>query len=463
MDKKIIKRLKKIFGKEHVMYKEKDLLLYQYDASLDRSLPDAVVFAQNREQVAQVARLCYEENIPLIPRGAGSNLSGGTIAIMGGIILQLSLLNRILEIDTENQCVVVEPGVYNLALQQVLAPYGFYYAPDPASQRVSTIGGNIAENAGGPHCVKYGVTSNHVLGVEMITADGDVIEIGGKAEFIPGYDFLGTIIGSEGTLGIITKAILKILPLPEETRTMLAIFPDMNKAAHAVTEIMGKGIIPATLEMMDKPIIETVEKIHHLGYPENAEAILLLELDGPSAGMDEQEKEISDICRGAGASSVEIAKDGHERDALWQGRRLSFGSLTMLQPSIMIADGTVPRSRVPEVLEKVMQICRKYDLKVGNVFHAGDGNLHPFIMFDERDHVQKEKVLKANEEILHVCVEAGGTLSGEHGIGLEKKPAMRMLFSDVDIAAMVDVKNAFDEKMILNPGKIFPSVEVDNL
>jgi len=463
MDKKTIKRLKKIFGKEHVMHKEKNLLLYQYDASLDRSLPEAVVFAQNREQIAHLACLCFEENIPLIARGAGSNLSGGTIPIMGGIILQLSLMNRILEIDTENQCAVVEPGVYNLALQQALAPYGFYFAPDPASQRVSTIGGNIAENAGGPHCVKYGVTSNHILGVEMVTAEGEILEIGGKAEFIPGYDLLGPVIGSEGTLGIITSAIVKILPLPEETRTMLAVFQSMNKAAHAVTEIMGRGIIPATLEMMDKPIIETVEKIHHLGYPEDAEAILLLDLDGPSAGMDEQEKEITEICRSAGATSVEIAKDGQERDALWQGRRLSFGSLTMLQPSIMIADGTVPRSRVPDVLEKVMEICQKYGLKVGNVFHAGDGNLHPFIIFDERDHVQKEKVLKANEEILRVCVDAEGTLSGEHGIGLEKKSAMRMLFSDEDISAMTDVKKAFDEKMILNPGKIFPSIEVDNL
>ncbi|NOZ60577.1 MAG: FAD-binding protein [Calditrichaeota bacterium] len=463
MDKKIVKRLKKIFGKKHVMHEESDLLLYQYDASLDRSLPDAVVFAQNREQVAAVARLCFEERIPLIPRGAGSNLSGGTIPIMGGIILQLSLMNRILEIDTENQCAVVEPGVYNLALQQALAPYGFYYAPDPASQRVSTIGGNIAENAGGPHCVKYGVTSNHVLGVEMVTAEGEILNIGGKAEFIPGYDLLGTVIGSEGTLGIITKAIVKILPLPEETRTMLAVFQNMTKAANAVTEIMGRGIIPATLEMMDKPIIETVEKIHHLGYPADAEAILLLELDGPSAGMNEQEKEITEICRSSGATSVEIAKDGQERDALWQGRRLSFGSLTMLQPSIMIADGTVPRSRVPQVLEKVMEICQKYDLKVGNVFHAGDGNLHPFIIFDERNEAQKERVMKANEEILRVCVEADGTLSGEHGIGLEKKSAMRLLFSDVDISAMMDVKNGFDEKMILNPGKIFPSIEVDNL
>ncbi len=463
MNKKIVKQLKKICGKQHVLTEEKDLRLYQYDASLDRSYPDAVVFVQNAQQVAAVAELCFENNIPLIPRGAGSNLSGGTIPLMGGIILQLSLMNRILEIDTNNQCAVIEPGVYNPTLQKALAPLGFYYAPDPASQRVSTIGGNIAENAGGPHCVKYGVTSNHVLGVEIVTASGDIVQIGGKAEFVPGYDFLGPLIGSEGTLGIVTKAILKILPLPEETRTMLAVFQSMNKAAEAVTEIMARGIIPATLEMMDRPIIETVEKIHHLGYPLDAEAILLLELDGPSAGMDEQENEIAEICKSSGATSFEIARDNQERDALWQGRRLSFGSLTMLQPSIMIADGTVPRSRVPEVLKKVMEICKKYDLKVGNVFHAGDGNLHPFIIFDERNKVQKDKVMKANEEILRACVEAEGTLSGEHGIGLEKKSAMRLLFSDEDISAMLDVKKAFDEKMILNPGKIFPSTEVDNL
>ena len=461
--KKTIKRLRKIFGTKNVLTSYKDRVFYQYDASLDRSLPDAIVFPENTDQIVKLVNLCRGENVPIIPRGSGSNLSGGTIAIWGGIILQFSRMNRILEIDLENQCAVVEPGVYNLELQQALAPHGFYFAPDPASQRVSTIGGNIAENAGGPHCIKYGVTSNHVLGLDIVTGDGKILQLGGKLEQSPGYDLIGPLIGSEGTLAIITKAILKILPIPESVKTMQVIFDSMDQAAQTVTAIISRGIIPATLEIMDKPIIQTVEEIHHLGYPTDAEAILLLELDGPQAGMEDQENRIREICLENGAKNFEVAQTDKQRDTLWQGRRLSFGSLTMLQPSIMIADGTVPRSKVPIVLKKVMQICEKYDLKVGNVFHAGDGNLHPFIVFDERNPAQKEKVMKANEEILQACIDVGGTISGEHGIGLEKKAAMRHLFSNDDMQAQLKLKQVFDPSGILNPNKIFPVTEVDNI
>lgn len=462
IEKKILKRIIKIFGNDNVLTSEKDRILYQYDASLDRALPDAIVFPENVQQISELAKLCHTENIPLIARGSGSNLSGGTVAVWGGIILQFSKMNKILEIDIKNHCAVVQAGVYNLDLQSALEPYGFYFAPDPASQRISTIGGNVAENAGGPHCIKYGVTSNHILGLEIVTAAGEILWLGGKAEETVGYDLMGPIIGSEGTLGIVTKTIVKILPLPETMKTMLAIFNNMNQAAQAVTDIISRGIIPATLEMMDKPIIETVEKIHHLGYPRDAEAVLLLELDGPAAGMENQENEIIQICKKSGAREIETAKTEEQRDTLWQGRRLSFGSLTMLKPNIMIADGTVPRSKVPEVLETVMEICRKYDLKVGNVFHAGDGNLHPFIVFDERDTIEKEKVLKANDEILKACIEVGGTISGEHGIGLEKKAAMKLLFNNEDLTAMQQIKNVFDSQGILNPNKIFPVIEVDN-
>ena len=451
LDKKIIKRLNKIFGKKNVLVQQKDLVFYQFDASLDRGMPDAVVFPRSTEQIVGLVKLAREHNIPLIPRGSGTNLSGGSIAVWGGIIIQFSHMNRILEIDLENRCAVVEPGVYNLDLQTALAPHKFYFAPDPASQRVSTIGGNVAENAGGPHCLKYGITVNHVLGLEIVTADGEVVSIGGKNEQNPGYDLMSLFIGSEGTLGIVTKTIVKILPLPEGIKTMLAVFSSMEQAANAVSEIIAQGIIPATLEMMDKPIIQTVESAHHLGYPMDAEAVLLVELDGPIAGMESQ------------ADKIESAETSDQRDALWQGRRLSFGSLTMLQPSVMIADGTVPRSKVPAVLNQVMEICGKYELKVGNVFHAGDGNLHPFILFDDRNPVDTQKVKKACDEILAACIQQGGTISGEHGIGLEKKGSMKVLFNEKEISAMKDIKKVFDPQGIMNPNKIFPVTEADNL
>jgi len=463
LDKKIRKKLLRLFGKADVLLEPEDLFFYQYDASLDRGMPDAVVFPRSAEQIVALVKLVKEHHLPLIPRGSGTNLSGGTIASWGGIIIQFSHLNRILEIDIDNRCAVVEPGVYNLDLQTALAPYGFYFAPDPASQRVSTIGGNVAENAGGPHCLKYGVTANHILGLEIVTADGEVLQLGGKGEPPPGYDLMSLIIGSEGTLGIVTRATVKILPLPETIKTMLAIFGSMEQAANAVSEIIARGIIPATLEMMDKPIIQTVEKAHHLGYPLDAEAVLLVELDGPAAGMEAQATEIKNICQSNGAYQIDSAETGDQRDALWKGRRLSFGSLTMLQPSIMIADGTVPRSKVPAVLNKVMQICDKYKLKVGNVFHAGDGNLHPFILFDERNPVATQKVKQACDEILKVCIQQGGTISGEHGIGLEKKNAMKMLFTNAELAAMQRIKTIFDPEGILNPNKIFPVTEVDNI
>lgn len=463
LDKKIVRQLVKIFGKENVLTQHKDLVFYQYDASLDRGMPDAIVFPTSAEQIVALVKLAREHHIPLIPRGSGSNLSGGTIAIWGGIIIQLSKMNRILEIDLENRCAVVEPGIYNLDLQNALAPHKFYFAPDPASQRVATIGGNVAENAGGPHCIKYGVTVNHIMGLEIVTSDGEMMTLGGKTEQAMGYDLMSLIIGSEGTLGIVTKVIVKILPLPEAVKTMLAIFSSMEQAANSVSKIISSGIIPSTLEMMDKPIIQTVEAAHHLGYPMDAEAVLLVELDGPAAGMKPQADEIKRICQKNGAYKIEAAETSDQRDALWKGRRLSFGSLTMLQPSVMIADGTVPRSKVPAVLKKVMEICDNYQLKVGNVFHAGDGNLHPFILFDDRNPADTDKVKKACDEILAVCIQQGGTISGEHGIGLEKKGAMKVLFNDQEIAAMKAIKNVFDPDGIFNPNKIFPVTEVDNL
>ncbi|MEE4312083.1 MAG: FAD-linked oxidase C-terminal domain-containing protein, partial [candidate division KSB1 bacterium] len=381
----------------------------------------------------------------------------------GGIIISFSKMNRILEVDLENRCAVVEAGVFNLDLQNALAPMGYYFAPDPASQRISTIGGNIAENAGGPHCLKYGVTANHVMGIEAVLADGSIVEFGGKHEDDPGYDVAGLLVGSEGALAIITKATVRINVVTEAVKTMLAIFDDMKKAANAVTDIISRGIVPASLEMMDKPIIQTIEKAHKLGYPADADAVLVIEVDGPGLSTEQEAAEIIDLCEKNGVQEIRIAKDDREREDLWKGRRLSFGTLTQLRPSIMIADGTVPRTKLPEVLDEVIKICKKYDLNVGNVFHAGDGNLHPFIVYDERDAEEKARVFRATEEILRVCVDAGGTISGEHGIGIEKKEAMKMLFTEADFDVMRRVKRAFDPDNMLNPNKIIPVTELDNL
>jgi len=463
ISKKIIKRLQKVCGANDVLYNSRDLMLYEYDASLDKALPDAIVLPESTHEVIGIVKIAHQQRIPLIPRGSGTNLSGGTIPQLGGIVMTFSKMNRILEIDLRNRCAVVEPGVFNLDLQEALKSQGYFFAPDPASQRVSTIGGNIAENAGGPHCLKYGVTANHVLGLEIVLSDGSLMEIGGKAEDPLGYDLNGTLIGSEGTLAIVTRAIVRIKPLPPSEKTMLVVFDSMNRAAIAVTDIIARGIIPASLEMMDKPIIQTIESSLHLGYPADAEAVLVIDLDGFESVIEEDVKTIVAICTNHQAGSIKIARTEKERYDLWQGRRASFGTLTRLRPSIMIADGTVPRSQLPQVLDKILQICAKYTVKVGNVFHAGDGNLHPFIIFDERNEEEKHRVLQATHEILKACVEAGGTISGEHGIGLEKRNAMKLQFTENDLNSMKIIKTTFDPDNLMNPNKIFPLMEVDNL
>ncbi len=460
---KVRKKLQRICGRDGVLWEKEDLLLYEYDASMDKALPDVVVLPSTARQVSEVVSLANEFGIPVVARGSGSNLSGGTIAELGGIVLQFSRMRRIYEINIADRYAVVEPGVYNLDLQHALSPYGFYYAPDPASQRVSTIGGNIAENAGGPHCLKYGVTANHVLGVEVVLSNGQIVTFGGPVEDKGGYDVTSVIVGSEGTLGIVTKAWLRIIPLPESVKTMLAVFNSLDDAASAVAAIIAAGIIPASLEMMDKPIIQTVESAMSLGYPSDADAILVIELDGPAVGMDHEAEKIVSICRQHGVADIRIAQTQEERDDFWKGRRASFGTLTQLRPSIMIADGTVPRSQLPEVLKQVLVICKKYNLSVGNVFHAGDGNLHPFILYDERNEEEKQRVLQATHEILETCVNVGGTISWEHGIGLEKKEAMKFLYSRDDMDHMKRLKTVFDPEQLLNPNKIFPTMEEDNL
>jgi glycolate oxidase len=453
----LIARLKDIVGEDNVLFSEMDLTLYGYDASMERGRPDAVVLPGSTEEVSQIMALAHEDKIPIVGRGSGTNLSGGTIPTRGGIVVHFSRMNRILEIDIPNRTVTVEPGVITLDLQNRLLEEGFLYVPDPASQKVSTLGGNLGENSGGPHCLKYGVTTNHVIGAELVLHDGSVVWTGGKSQDNPGYDLTGLLVGSEGTLGLVTKIILRIIRAPEKIKTMLAIFDAIEDASNTVSAIIAEGILPATLEMMDNVVMQAVEASVQAGYPLDAAAVLIIELDGLKDGMERQAEKILEICKRHNVRDVQLANDDAERAKLWAGRKGAFGAITRLRPSYMVGDGTVPRTKLPEVLNKVLETGKKYDLLIGNVFHAGDGNLHPLILFDERDEEERKKARKAAAEILKICADAGGTISGEHGIGLEKKKEMFYVFSQGDLESMRRVKRAFDPEAILNPGKVIPA------
>ena len=454
----LVVELEHIVGRKNVLFSPEELLVYQYDASVDRGNPQAIVFPTSAEQVSSIVKLCNRLDTPFVARGAGTNLSGGSLPIKGGVVICLSRMNHILEIDIPNQRAVVEPGVINLDISAALNPLGYYFAPDPASQKASTIGGNVAENAGGPHCLKYGVTTNHILGLEVVTPDGEILQLGGKALDTPGYDLTGLFVGSEGTLGIATKIVVRILRLPEAYKTLLVIYDSLADAGQTVSAIIAAGILPATLEMMDRIILGAVEASFHAGFPLDAEGVLLIELDGLVDGMERVADRIADICKANHAREVRVAKSPAERDKLWAGRKGAFGAIARVSPNYLVVDGTVPRTKLPEVLSQVYDIGRRYDLRIPNVFHAGDGNLHPLILFDDRNSEQKKRVLEAGMELLKLCVAAGGTISGEHGIGMEKIAAMSLVFSRQDIGAMLHVKRVFDPGGRCNPGKIFPMV-----
>ncbi len=455
----MISELVRLVGRENVLSSAMHFKLYEYDASLIRSKPDCIVLPTSTEQVSKVVKFAYDNRVPIIARGSGTNLSGGSVSIQGGIAIVMTRMNQILEMDIENQRVVVQPGVVTLDLKNVLAKHGYLYQPDPASEKVTTIGGNFGENAGGPHCLKYGVTSNHVLGAEVVLSDGQVVQMGGKSLDNPGYDLMGVLGASEGTLGIVTKAVLRIMPKAEAVKTMLCIYNSIEDGGNTVTAIIGEGIIPATLEMMDNLTIKAVEEAYHVGFPTDAAAILIIELDGLKDGMERLTERILAICKQHNVREIRVAKDQAERDKIWAGRKGAFGAVGRLRPNYLVNDGTVPRTRLPETLAKVVEIGKKYRLPIANVFHAGDGNLHPLILFDERDKDELERVHAAATEIMKVCAEMGGTISGEHGIGLEKLHGMSMVFSPRDIAAMKKVKEAFDPLNLLNPGKLLPETE----
>jgi glycolate oxidase len=448
--------LRQVVGEANVLDSGVNLQLYGYDAYLEERRPDAVVFVHTTDEVGGVVKVCSRWGVPFVARGGGTNLSGGTIPVKGGVVIEMIRMNKVLEIDTKNLRARVQPGMFNLEFGGALAPLGYQYLPDPASQKAATLGGNVAENSGGPHCFKYGVTTNHVVGLTVVLPDGEIAHFGGKAPDTPGYDLTGVFVGSEGTLGICTEIVTKIQRLPEGIKTLLAIYDTIEEGSETVSAIVAAGMVPATLEMMDQLVIEAVEASIKCGFPLDCATVLIIELDGLKDDLEQQAAAITDLCKKNGAREIRVAKNDAERAALWAGRRGAFGAVARITPSYLVCDGSVPRTELPKILRKVAEVGKKYDLKIPNVFHAGDGNLHPLILFDWRDAEQKARVMKAGMEILELCVEVGGTISGEHGVGIEKMDAMHLIFSEKEIDAQRKIKRAFDPEDIANPGKIFP-------
>jgi glycolate oxidase len=451
-----IAELRSVVGRDHVIDGTYDLHIFARDASIEGAMPDAVVLPATSEEVAAVVRVAAKHHIPVVPRGAGTGLSGGAVTIRGGIALQMTRMRRILEIDPVSQTALVEPGVVNQELSLAAASHGLFYAPDPSSQKACTIGGNAAENSGGPHCLYYGVTTNHVLGMEVVFADGSVHWVSGDAPDRVGFDLCGVLVGSEGTLCAITKVKVRLLRVPPTVATLLAAFPTIESASHAVSAVIAGGIVPAALEMMDQVTVGAVEAHYHAGYPTDAGAVLLVEVDGISESTRELMAAIRQLLEANHGYALREAKDPVERDLLWAGRKGAIGALGRIKPNYYLHDGVVPRTKLPQILSAVGEIGEHYKLPVANVFHAGDGNLHPNILFDLRDREVLHQVESAGEEMLRAVVEFGGALSGEHGIGLEKSAFMPWVFSPDDLDAMHQVKDAFDPDGIMNPGKIFP-------
>ncbi len=457
--KTVLRReLEAIVGPGGVLSDPDELLVYESDGlTLFRALADFVVFPTSAEQVAAVVKLAGREGMPFVARGAGTGLSGGCLPAEGGLVLSMMRMNRVLEVDYANQLAVVEPGLVNLHLSWKVGPKGYYYAPDPSSQQACTIGGNIANNSGGPHTLKYGVTTNHVLGLEVVMPDGEIVWLGGRTRATPGYDLAGVFVGSEGTFGIATKVVVRILRKPQAVKTVLAVFDVIDQASAAVSAIIARGLVPAAVEMIDQLTINAVEDAFGCGYPRDAAAALLVELDGLRVGMDAQTERIVQACRDAGAREVRTARDETERALLWKGRKSAFGAYGRVSPAYMVMDGVIPRTKLPYVLRRVNEIVAAHGLRVGNVFHAGDGNLHPNILYDPRKPGDEARVVEAGAQIMKVCAEVGGSISGEHGIGLEKIDFMPLIFSAADLAVMQRLKNAFNPTGLCNPGKVFPT------
>ncbi len=453
----LIKNLVAIVGPDNVLSKPDELIVFECDGlPHHKHRPRAVVFPTTTEQTAAVMKELTHAKVPFTPRGAGTGLSGGALALNDAVVIEMARMRQILKIDPANRLAVVQPGVVNLQVSRAAAPYGLYYVPDPSSQPTCTIGGNIAEGAGGIHCLKYGTTTDHVIGARVVLSTGEIIDLGGPIER-EGYDLLGTFIGSEGTFGIATEATLRLLQNPPAVRTLLAEFGEVNDASHAVSAIIAAGVMPAALEMMDHEIIRAVEaSVFAAGLPPDAGAALIVELDGIEAGLEDEVERVTDICMEFAARSCRGARDENERKKLWAARKGAFGAIGRISPDSMIQDAVVPRSRLPEVLSSAYDIAARYQLRIANVFHAGDGNLHPLICFDSRDAEEVIRVKEAGRELMEVCVSAGGTITGEHGVGLDKRDLLPLVFSEADMNAMLSIRAAFDPNGICNPGKIIP-------
>jgi glycolate oxidase len=450
--------LEAIVGRGAVLSDPDELLVYESDGlTLFRALADFVVFPTAAEHVSAIVKLANREGLPFVARGAGTGLSGGCLPAEGGVVISLMRMNRVLEVDYDNQVAVVEPGLVNLHLSWAVGPSGYYYGPDPSSQQACTIGGNVANNSGGPHTLKYGVTVNHVLGLEVVMPDGEIVWLGGKTREAHGYDLTGIFVGSEGTFGIATKIVVRILRKPQAVRTVLAVFDRVEQASAAVSAVIARGLVPAAVEMIDQLTIQAVEDAFGCGYPRDAAAALLVELDGLATGMPVQTERIVRACRDSGAREVRQARDETERQLLWKGRKSAFGAYGRVSPAYMVMDGVIPRTRLPYVLSRVNEIVAAHGLRVGNVFHAGDGNLHPNILYDPRVPGEEERVVQAGAEIMRLCAEVGGSISGEHGIGLEKADFMPFIFSPADLDFMQRLKRAFNPTGRCNPGKMFPT------
>ncbi len=440
-----------------VIVDEDELRPYESDGlTAYRQPPLVVVLPETVEQVAAVLRYCHENEIKVVPRGAGTSLSGGALPLADGVLLSMAKFNRILEVDFDNRCVVTQPGVTNLGITNAVQHKGFYYAPDPSSQIACTIGGNIAENSGGVHCLKYGLTTNNVLGVELVTIEGEVMRFGGKHLDAGGYDMLGLLTGSEGLLGVVSEVTVRILRSPETVRAMLTGFPTSEQAGDCVAKVISAGMIPAGMEMMDKLATRAAEDFVHAGYPLDVEALIIIELDGPAVEVDHLIERVTEIARECGASTIRVSESDAERQAFWAGRKAAFPAVGRISPDYYCMDGTIPRGRLSEVLSRMAELSDKYDLRVANVFHAGDGNLHPLILYDANVPGELEKAEEFGAEILKLCVEVGGVLTGEHGVGVEKRDLMPEMFSEEDLNQQMRVKCAFDPLSLLNPGKMFP-------
>jgi glycolate oxidase len=457
LDREVVAQLVEILGADAIVSRPTELKVYECDGwTIEKAAPDLLVRPRSTAEVGAVLKLLYRHGIPFVPRGAGTGLSGGCLPLGAPVMICTSRMNHILSVDLANRRIEVESGVVNLSVTNAVKAHGLFYAPDPSSQVACTIGGNIAENSGGPHTLKYGVTTNHVLGVEIVLPDGEIAQLGSPVEEICGYDLVGAIVGAEGTAGIVTRATLKLSREPETHRTMLAIFTAVADATRAVSAIIAHGIIPGAIEMMDQLIIRAVEDAFQIGLPIDAGAVLIIEIDGLTAGIDDQAARVSELARGAGAREIRLARDEHERAMLWKARKRAFGAVGRLAPNYATHDGVVPRTRLPEILQRITAISDRHQLAIGNVFHAGDGNIHPIVLYDERDPDQVHRVIAAGRDILAACIELGGSLSGEHGIGVEKINEMPLLFSPDDLIAMSELRRVFDPDERSNPNKVIP-------